>query len=217
MAKRYHAVVTEYGPTQWGVTSPQLPGLVGGRGSFAETAADLVDILISGGMPRYDAEIVTHRETPFDTPDGPVFVQVALDDEMDSRIATARRLGYAFTDRADSRLIDLSGAPRDRAGDVRLICAVPSDTLEWIIEQMKGRDDAVVVVVPIEAGGESLGYRQMFVVGTESADSAAGYQVLAPDELRKPLGNLIAQSYKRASDSSSTDPRPRVLVDASHA
>lgn len=193
MPRRLHAILADYGGDYgWGVTSPQLPGLAGGRETFKRLSDDLPDILRFAGMPP-GSKVVTHVERPFETDHGTVFVQMAYDEQGDRRVETARRLGFAFADKPDSRLLDLSDAPRDRAGDVRLICAVAEDTFDWIVEQLRGPGDAVVVVVPIDIGGEPLGVRQMYVIAGESSGSS-GYDWLEKESYRTPLGTLIGST-----------------------
>ncbi|MEU5073740.1 hypothetical protein AB0G76_19565 [Streptomyces asoensis] len=130
-----HVLLTDYGQYGWGITSPQLPELVGGRDSFREMCADLKDILAFGGAPE-GAQVVVHRQMYVVVPGGDeaCIVRFAKDEYEFDRFEAGMRLTGVLRD-ADQRAKIMAG-PKLATGERLFICAVPSDTVRWLSEQL---------------------------------------------------------------------------------
>ncbi|MGY5630265.1 hypothetical protein ACW7N6_15755 [Streptomyces sp. UC1A3] len=139
-----HVLLTDYGRYGWGVTSPQLPELIGGRDTYKEIRADLDDILAFGGVPE-GAEVVVHRQKYVVTPgsDQACFIRLADDEYEFDRIEAAMRLTGVLKD--PGQRAKIMAGPKLATGERLFVCAVPSDTVRWLAEQLVRGEVASIV------------------------------------------------------------------------
>ncbi|MFJ7344678.1 hypothetical protein ACIQU3_30890 [Streptomyces sp. NPDC101110] len=130
-----HVLLTDYGQYGWGITSPQLPELIGGRDSYQEIRDDLKDIVAFGGAPE-GAQVVVHRQMYVVVPgsDEACIVRFANDEYEFDRFEAGMRLTGVLKD-AGQRAQIMAG-PKLATGERLFICAVPSDTVRWLSEQL---------------------------------------------------------------------------------
>jgi hypothetical protein len=129
----------------WTATSPQVPGLVGGRESGDELARDLPDMLRFAEVNPDDLTMRIHQETLISAPEGDFVTRVARDEHFSMRREVAARIESALT--IDIQREDMFDAPRTPTGEVLYICAVPTDTVRWLVEQLHPDGDGAVAAV----------------------------------------------------------------------
>lgn len=146
MAETVHVILTDYGDQfGWGVTSPQLPELVGGASTREALEAELPDLLRFGGAES-GSRAELHYQQYYVTPDGREFAIRVSQRESELRIVLAQRLSNAFS--IPAQLESLLDAPTSVTGEITFICCLPADRLEWVADQVDD-SDAVVVVAPV--------------------------------------------------------------------
>lgn len=146
MADRLHLLVVHEGDYGWSLTSPQLPGFVYGRQTQQEFQADLPNALAFANAP--NIPWVFHVVRRFSTPDGDEYtIRVAQDNFADERSRTAWRLHAVMGTEERKGLMD---GPRTALGERAFVCTVPTDTLEWVAQQLDPRGDALEMVVAVD-------------------------------------------------------------------
>ncbi len=143
-------IFAEEGKHGWTVRSPSIPGLVGGRETLEQLVEDLPDLLVFAGFDPAALVPRTHFERSLAVPDEDVVVRVAWDDHQLERVGTANRLKAAFD--VPEQREGLLSVPRTVTGEVLYICVVPSDTVEWITDQLGPSGDAAAVATSIAEG-----------------------------------------------------------------
>lgn len=129
----------------WSASSPQIPGFVGGRASRDDLHRDLPGMLRFAGVEPDGLTVRVHEEVMIPTDEADFVLRVASDDHVDERREVAQRLQGALTDKVLRE--DMSAAPRTPTGEILYICAVPSDTIRWCVEQLHHEGDGAVVAV----------------------------------------------------------------------
>jgi hypothetical protein len=143
VAEHLHLVATHEGEYGFSVVSPQLPSLAYGAGTEEELRAELPDVLEFAEAPALPR--VEHFAERFTTPEGDEYtIRVAQDAHQGERLQVATILAASLTTDQRSNLLT---SPRPVTGEVQFVCAVPTDSLRWLIEQLDGRGDAIVVAV----------------------------------------------------------------------
>jgi len=138
-------VVTREGES-WTVTSPQLPGFVGGRDSEDELRRDLWGMLRFAGVED-GTGLRHHEEVVHTTPEGDFVIRVANDEYRQQRLEVAGRVERALTIAVQRE--DMLNSPLTSTGDVLFICAVPSDTIAWCAGQLEADGHGAVVVLGV--------------------------------------------------------------------
>jgi hypothetical protein len=129
----------------WSVSSPQIPGFVGGRGSREDLARDLADMLRFACVDTEELTVRIHEEALIPMDEGDLVLRVASDDQFEERREVAERLRSALAD--DIQREDMLDAPRTPTGGVLYLCAVTSDTIRWCVEQLHPDGDGAVAAV----------------------------------------------------------------------
>lgn len=130
----------------WTVTSPQLPGFVGGRDSEAELRRDLRGMLRFAGVED-GTDLRYHEEIVHATPEGDFVVRVARDEYRQQRLEVAHRVERALASPLQRE--EMLNSPLTSAGDVLFICVVPSDTIAWCAGQLRTDDHGAVAVLGV--------------------------------------------------------------------
>jgi hypothetical protein len=128
----------------WSVTSPQIPGFVGGP-SREELQRDLPGMLRFVGKDPDGLTLRFHQEAMIPTPDGEMVIRVARDERFIARSEVAKRIEVALT--IEVQREDMLDAPRTPTGEVLYICAVPTDTVRWCVAQLHPQGDGAVAAV----------------------------------------------------------------------
>lgn len=164
MPGRSVQLIVRYTESGFYATSPQAPGLAYGRSTIEELRAELQDVLAFHFNEPGPFEVHEHHERHHDLGYAEIVVRAALDDHRDARNEAYMRIGSALTvpDQAESLAIS---APRNRVGEVLYICAVPTDTLEWVVAQLDPRGEAALLAVAI---AEELLFTKAVYTGGES-------------------------------------------------
>lgn len=178
-----HVLLTDYGRYGWGVTSPQLPELVGGRETYAEVRADLAEILSFGGISD-GVDVVIHRQKYVVTPGGEdsCFIRIASDECEFDRIEAAMRLTGVLKDPAQRS--DIMGGAKLSTGERLFVCAVPSDTLRWLSEQLLPGEPASLIASFADEmfGGKPL-WEMPIAHGSDEGEPEGEWHALAESGL----------------------------------
>lgn len=133
-----HVFVTWEGDAGLSATSPQLPGFSYGRPTRTEFVNDIQKVLQDAGVV---GEVVGHEQRRLVSPEGIEYViRVANDDHQAERAQLAWRLEAVLESDQRHEMLDAATNPM---GEVIYICCVASDRLDWVIDQIDERGDAV--------------------------------------------------------------------------
>lgn len=147
MRERIDVILTEYPGYGWGIESPQLPGFVGGRSTREELEADLDDILEFAEAPR-DAVRAIHWQSHLTLPDGDeCVVRVHHDRHVGERMDCAKSVMGALS-LAEQRT-QVMDVPRTRTGEVLFVCALATDHVGWLVDQLDPRGETAVFAVAV--------------------------------------------------------------------
>lgn len=147
------------------VTSPQAPGLVFGRPTLREIREELDDVLAFHFDRPGPFKVVEHHERHYDVAGGELVTRLAADEHRAERHVVYERIGAAL--RVPGQAHNLLEAPANKLGEVVYVCAVPSDTVGWLGDQLDPRsDDALMVAVAVS---DELLFTVAMVKGEEHA------------------------------------------------
>lgn len=147
----------------WSAASPQVPGFVGGRGSREDLRRDLPGMLQFAGEDLEGLTVRLHEEAMISTDEGDFVLRVASDDHIEERREVAQRLQGALGDKVLRE--DMSEAPRTPTGEILYICAVPTDTVRWCVEQLHHDGDGAVAAVCV---AEEMIWATHFFTGADA-------------------------------------------------
>jgi hypothetical protein len=125
------------------VSSPQVPGLVGGSNSDEELNSDLPGLLRFAGVDTDGLSVRFHQEVVMPTPNGDLVCRVTRDGHFNERCEVAERIRQALTVKAQRD--DMFDVPRTPTGEVLYICTVPTDTIRWCAEQLHPAGEGATV------------------------------------------------------------------------
>ena len=128
-------------------TSPQAPGLLYGRGSLKELRYDLDDVLVFYFERPGPFNVIEHHERQFDIGGRELVTRLAMDKDRPARVAVFERIGrtIAVPEQAESLLSTVT----NRVGEAVYVCAVPTDTIGWLVAQLDPRGDAFAAALTI--------------------------------------------------------------------
>jgi len=135
-----HVVFTDYKEDGWGIASPQVPGLVGGRATASEAAADLEGILEWCGFEPGTYNLHRHEEKYAISPRGDEFMLRFAVDGPEGRDQAIGRMLHAIEH--DEYLDDLPRMPSFVTGEHLIISVLADDTIGWILDQLGDREGA---------------------------------------------------------------------------
>ncbi|MEU4406200.1 hypothetical protein AB0F88_16890 [Streptosporangium sp. NPDC023963] len=157
-------------------TSPQAPGLLYGRPTLRELRDDLQEVLEFHFEQPGPFTVQEHHERHYDVAGGELVTRMAIDECADVRQVTCEVLGRAVAANAE-QAEGLVSAPVNAVGEVVYICAVMSDTVGWIMDQLDPHGDVVNVAVSVAnlmvvtlpfAYGEAVAPEGMVSLGAKS-------------------------------------------------
>ncbi|MFI6581674.1 hypothetical protein [Embleya sp. NPDC050493] len=146
MSELFHLIIRD---TQTGfyATSPQAPGFMLGRSTLDELRADLLDALAFHFEEARPLEIVEHHERLHDLEAGELVTRLATDKHHGERLEVYTRIATAL--QVPEHVPELLGGIRNKVGEVVYVCAVSSDTLDWLFTQLDEQGDAFSVAIAI--------------------------------------------------------------------
>lgn len=128
-------------------TSPQAPGLTYGRPTLWDLRAGLDEVLAFHFNRPGPFPVVEHQERAHEVAGRELVTRLALDGRRAARREVYDRLIRALAAPEQARLV--VEAPTNAAGEIVYVCAVPSDTVRWLADQLDVRGDAIVVATAI--------------------------------------------------------------------
>lgn len=134
-------------PTGLYVTSPQAPGLAYGCADLAELRATVDDVLAFHFDRPGPFPVVEHHERHYVVAGRELVTRLAVDEHREARQEVYSRLGRALAVPEQAR--SLVDGTTNMVGETVYVCAVPSDTMEWLAAQLDPRGDALTVAVAI--------------------------------------------------------------------
>jgi hypothetical protein len=126
-------------------TSPQAPGLAYGCATLTELRSSVQDVLAFHYNRPGPFDVIEHHERHYDFDGRELITRLAYDEHRDERQEVYARLGAALTLPEQAR--SLTTGPTNRAGEAVYVCAVSSDTIGWLADQLDPRGEAVTVAV----------------------------------------------------------------------
>ncbi|MFI2033243.1 hypothetical protein ACH470_00840 [Streptomyces bottropensis] len=128
-------------------TSPQLPGFMYGRKDLNTMRAELQGAISFHLDQPGPFQIMEHHERHYGIADGELVTRLAKDEYAASRQIVYDRLGRAIRDPRQAKA--LAHGVSNIVGEVVYVCAVPSDTLGWLNEQLFEPADAFYAAVTV--------------------------------------------------------------------
>ncbi|MEV0400002.1 hypothetical protein [Actinoallomurus sp. NPDC050550] len=130
------------------VTSPQAPGLVYGEPSLEAVRQGIQDVLAFHFDRPGPFRIVEHHERRYDLAGGELVTRMAYDEHIADRQIVYERIGAALG--VPGQAQNLVSAPTNKVGEVVYVCAVATDTLGWLGDQLDPRSsDAFMVAASV--------------------------------------------------------------------
>ncbi|MFE9927396.1 hypothetical protein [Streptomyces sp. NPDC005533] len=126
-------------------TSPQAPGFTFGRKSLKELRNDLEDALSFHFDKPGPFHVLEHHERHYVISGGELVTRIANDKYKDDREAVYARLGEIIKD--DRQAKALAHGVTNPVGESVYVCALPQDTVGWLMDQLDERGDAVSAAV----------------------------------------------------------------------
>lgn len=160
MPDTVHVVLTDYGEFGWGISSPQVPGFIGGRDTAEVLTRDMGELLALAGIEKGSTTLSIHHEKHLVMSTGDeIIIRVAKDEKYERRFELAQRFlaGISVVEQLSSML----EAPQRSTGEVLFICTEQDDTIGWVAEQLEREDVACLV---LEESPERI-RTQLFGVG----------------------------------------------------
>jgi hypothetical protein len=145
MSEQIHLIIRLSDDGSAYATSLQAPGLVYGRPTLKELRSDLQDVLAFHFNRPGPFDVIEHHERHYDVVGRELVTRIALDEHHDQRQAVYERIGRAL--RVPGQAEALVSAVTNRVGEAVYVCAVSSDTLGWLGEQLDGLGDALVAAL----------------------------------------------------------------------
>jgi hypothetical protein len=147
MSERIHLIIRVSDDGSAYATSPQAPGLVYGRPSLDALRQGLDEVLsFHFGRPG-PFDVAEHHERHYDVAGEELVIRLALDKHLQERQEVFDRIGSVLT--VPGQAGALVATIKNLVGEAVYVCAVPSDTLDWLAAQLSGPGDAVVAAVTI--------------------------------------------------------------------
>jgi hypothetical protein len=141
-------VVIRIDPDGVYATSPQAPGLVFMRPGIQELRAELQDVLAFHFDTAGPFRVLEHHERHYDVAGGgEIVTRIAVDEHAGRRNDVYQRIGAALT--IPEQVPGLLSIPPNVVGEHVFVCAVASDTLGWLFEQLDERGDAFAAAVSV--------------------------------------------------------------------
>ncbi|MFF9274705.1 hypothetical protein [Streptomyces griseosporeus] len=194
-----HLLVRQAGDGLY-ATSPQLPGFMYGRETLASLRADLQDALLFHTGTHGPFRVLEHHERHYEIADGEIVTRLANDDLSKERQVVYERLGQAI--RNPAQAYSIAHGISNPVGEVVYVCALASDTLGWLTEQLSEPEDAFYAAVSI---GDHMLMTLPFAQGERYSDipdtynsSSRGYtdetrlsEIIRDTQIVTPARNIV--------------------------
>lgn len=138
--REVHVIYTDFGEHGWGIGSPQIPNLVGGRPTIRQALADTPEILEWCGFAPGTYELHEHEEKYVVAPSGEEFLVRFAVEGTDERDPAVERVLYSVEH--GENLDDLARMPTLTTGEHVVIAVLASDRLGWILDQLGPQEGA---------------------------------------------------------------------------
>lgn len=145
-----HLLIRELDDGAVYATSPQAPGLMIGRPGVRELRTDLADTLAFHFERPGPFTVTEHHEQHHEIAGGELVIRLAADTHAEDRRVAADRIRAAL--RIPEQAAQLISGPDNRVGETVYICALPTDTVGWLLAQLDPRGEAVTVAMAIGDG-----------------------------------------------------------------
>lgn len=132
MVASANMILTQYEGFGWGITSPELPGLVGGRDSLEELQRDALDIAKFAGLDD-DGQINIWFQSALEVEGSYFFVRVKNDYYLDQRAQIAENTEHDLAVSAGCR----NYVGKDSLGDAVVIVGLPHETVNYLTETIE--------------------------------------------------------------------------------
>lgn len=191
-----HLLFVESPEGLW-MTSPQVPSLAYSAPLQRIDWDDVKAALAFADAP--DAPLVVHRVVERVAPDGtPYTIRMAADEHKAIRSHTARVIEASVNDPAQDALAD---QPVGIVPEVQFVCAVATDRIGWVIDQL-GDEDVIALASPVT---ETMAWTQ--AIGHNLKDPLAG--VWAPLGLGRDA--TVSDLMTRQSADRARTPQPLLV------
>lgn len=153
-----HVIITETAGDGWTIESPQLPGLIGGRNTTEELAADLGEIIEWAKEPGQSFDrLFVHEQHLVTDPDGNEFLIRFLaggpEGDYEARHMTGMRLNHGVLNGMISDEGYVKHPPVSITGEQLYVCVRGSDTLGWMQDQLLEREGGCVLAELLDDAG----------------------------------------------------------------
>jgi hypothetical protein len=112
-----------------------------------ELHGDLNDVLSFHFESSGPFKVIEHRERHHEIDGRELVARIALDKHEAARLAVYDRIGRAIG--VPEQVKSLLSAVTNTVGETVYVCAVPSDTIGWLIAQLDPRGDALTAALTI--------------------------------------------------------------------
>lgn len=147
MSEQIHLIIRLSDDGSAHATSPQAPGLVYGRPSLKALRAGLEDVLSFHFERPGPFDVTEHHERHHDIADGELVIRVAMDERTKERQEVYQRIMSVLT--VPGQAESLASGVTNLVGEVVYVCAIPTDTLGWLADQLSCPGDALFAAVMI--------------------------------------------------------------------
>ena len=135
-----HVIYTDFGEHGWGISSPQVPHLVGGRRTVREAMDDTPGILDWCGFPEGTYTLHRHEEKYVVSPGGDEFLLRFAEEGSDGREPAIGRVLYSVSH--GEHMEDLPRMPSFETGEHLVIAVLAEDRLGWVLDQLGEKEGA---------------------------------------------------------------------------
>lgn len=137
MTELIHLFVREQADGSAYASSPQAPGLIYSEPSLKELRAGVQDLLEFHFDRPGPFRVVEHHEYRYDVAEHELVVRVAFDKHVEARQLVQKQIMAALKEPGQAE--DLADTPANKAGEIVYVCALPSDTVGWLGDQLDPR------------------------------------------------------------------------------
>lgn len=165
MTDLIHVFVREEDDGSVYATSPQAPGLIYSEPSLKALREGIQEVLAFHFDRPGPFKLVEHHEYRYDVAEHELVIRVAFDKHVNDRMTVQQRLRDAATVPEQAR--DLADTPANKLGEIVYVCAVPTDTVGWLGDQLDPRSsDAFMAAASVS---EALVFSVLMAKGEEYA------------------------------------------------
>lgn len=192
-----HAVLTDYGQFGWGLTSPQLPGLVGGAATLEELDDNLFETLVGAGMDRKNGSVYEYEQRVFEIDDDVFIVRVKRDGIEQERKRVAMDAVRHLEEYSDLR----GNAAKNDLDDAIVIATVGNDRVSDVLKSLRVGEPATLAMDDPESPREHTVYTGVINGGTRPEGALTGADLgLGADATVRDLFEVLAARHAERSE-----------------